>query len=215
MNLILVPKTNFDQLWAGEYLSDVLRPSDHILLFHFSENHEYDLISFDYEEDIIRPFLTYGIAKERIKIITPYVDDEENIQYTLEQDYDVIGFVGNDAYQAMLYLDDYGIKEKIQSFEGTLLFVGEIGYVAGDVVQDEIEGLGLLDELQMDINYRYDEDHIARVIRLLEMGHSKVVLIPEEGGLLSINHYYDTFGRATVVGEDDLDSLYETFHNSL
>ena len=67
----------------------------------------------------------------------------------------------------------------------------------------------------MDINYRYDEDHIARVIRLLEMGHSKVVLIPEEGGLLSINHYYDTFGRATVVGEDDLDSLYETFHNSL
>ena len=215
MNLILVAKTNFDQMWAGEYLEDILTPSSNVLVFHFQDDHEYDLISFDYEGDIIRPFLTYGMTSSQVKVVHPYVDDIENIVFELEQDYDVICFVGNHPYQAILYLEDYNLKEWFQFYEGTLLFVGEIGYISTKYIQDGVEGLNLLDELDVDINYRYDEEHMERVIRLLEMGDSRVVLIPEDGGLLMMDHYYDFMGNASIVGEEDLDSLYETYRNSL
>lgn len=213
MNTILVPKTNFDQAWAGELLEEVFLPDSKVLIFHFSESHEFDFISFDYEEDIIRPFLTYGIKKNHIVVINPYLEESERIQYLLEKDFDVVCFVGNNPYEVGLYLEDYGIKERISNYEGTLLWVGEVGYLACETFGEGYPGLGLLDQIEIDLNYRHDEDHLHRVIHLLEMGASEVVLIPEEGGLIALSHYYDIFGQAMIVTEKDLDMLYQMYES--
>lgn len=212
MNCIFVNKTNFDQMWAGEVMQDFLYPDSRILIFHFAEDHSYDFISFDYEEDILRPFLTFGISPEQIQIIDPYAYEESSIQFLLQQNFDCVAFVGNDPYQAHLYFEDYRLLPWFSSYDGTLLWIGEIGYVASahfPIPYEDYEAQGLeLVEIDISLNYIHDEEHLGRVIRLLEEGSQQVVLIPEQGGFYALDHYYDLFGQAMLVSDQDLDHLY-------
>ena len=119
----------------------------------------------------------------------------------------------------MQRIEDLGLRDLLCNFDGIL-----IGHHAGALVQLDTfhesnldntfelqEGLGLLSEFDMDINYVEDEEHLSTIIREIEDVGNPVVAIPKNSGLLIVDGEFTLLGDAFVLNHTHLDDIYRAY----
>ncbi|MBR2991394.1 MAG: hypothetical protein IKF51_08080 [Solobacterium sp.] len=221
---LLMCGTNYDGIWAADTLSGILHRDMLVGILPLSDDSGYLSDALEWKDrfredgvfsyDLRRPLHSYGIAEKNIRILDHY-----HLEHWDPDFYDVIMLVGEDPAACMERLEDLGLMESLQRYRGILA-----GLSAGAQVQCsrfcgwnedgyavEGSGLGLLQNVMLDMHYIPDEEHTALLIRMLETQDAPVICVPEEGGVLVEEGRYLLFGDAFVLTDRDLDRLYERY----
>ncbi len=230
MTVILLNKTNFDRDWAAETLADVIRKNMRIVMLPLSYDEGWssdrnvwaDRFSeeSEYYEDLIRPFLSYGISRDHISFIDQHEDDAETAKRKLAGT-DLLCVFGYDSNDCMDRLEDMGIIELIRNYHGILMGISAGSKIITDryyhTLDDQHgfayrEGIGRLSGFDIDIHYFEDEYHLAGIIRCLEEGDRPVLIMPDQGGALISGDSAELLGNAFIADYNDLDELYQLYH---
>ncbi len=230
---VLLNLSNFDEPWAYGTLENYLCEGMKVLVLPLSydegwitDAHEfrerYGKGTDDYD-DIVRPFLSFGIKEEDVSWISYYEDDQESAIRKINGA-DVLFFTGGYPDWMLQRLYDLGIKEAISRFDGIVM-----GASAGALIQLDLyhlteedgyeyqiqEGLGLLEGFDLDVHFEQDLKHVTGLIRSLEdMGRS-IVCMPNRGGMLVDGDHFELLGDAFITDMNDLDELYEIYEQLL
>ncbi len=226
---ILLNLSNFDESWAYPSLARVITPGSHVLILPLSFHESWITDAFEWQEhygrgseeyeDIIRPFVSYGVKEKEIRWINYYEDDHESCLRKIRWA-DILFFTGGYPDWMLQRLYDLGIKEEVSRFEGTV-----IGTSAGALIQLEQyhltpeedyeyqyqEGLGMLSGFDVDVHFEEDLKHVEALIRTLEDTGMPVIAMPNRGGVLIEGDYFELLGEAFIVDQNDLDDLYGTY----
>lgn len=230
MTVILLNKTNFDRDWAAETLVGVIRKDMKAVMMPLSYDEGWSSDRNDwsdrfreeseYYEDLIRPFLAYGIRKENIRFIDQYEDDAETVSGKLEGS-DLLCIFGYDPDDCMDRIEDMNVREVIRNYRGILMGISAGSKIITDRyyhTPDELhgfayrEGIGRLSGFDIDTHYFEDEYHLAGIIRCLEDGDRPVLIMPDRGGALISGESIELFGNAFIADYSDIDELYQLYN---
>ena len=229
MTNILLNKSNFDEYWAYDSLSPYLSEHTKVLVLPLSFHESWITDSFEWHEcygrgkdeyeEIIRPFLSYGIPEKNIRWINYFEDTQESCLRKIAHA-DLLFFTGGFPDWTLQRLYDLGIKEAVHAFDGIIM-----GTSAGALIQLEQyhltpeydypyqyqEGLGMLSGFDIEVHYEEDLRHVEALIRTLEDLGCPVIVMPDEGGVLIDGDRFELLGGAFVLDGNDLDDLYRTY----
>lgn len=228
MNIIFA-KTDFDQAWAADTLMDILHANSEVCILPLSRDtgwasdqqvwQEQFAVESEYYEDVLRPFLQYGIPRDNIKVLNHLNQSETYIVERIHT-VDVFVMVGDNAHEAMYCLEEIPeVMQAIQNHSCILMGIGDVGSCFGETYrtnQDsyvtEEEGLGLLEGFHIYMETGILEEDLHTIIDWLETDGQSVVVIGPKGGILIDMMSYEILGNTTIYTADDLDELYEKYH---
>ena len=226
---VLLNLSNFDAPWAYGSMENLLSPDTKVLILPLSYNEGWITDAQEWQErfargtdeyeELVRPFLMFGIPESSISWINYYEDTQESCIRKIQMA-DVLFFTGGYPDWMMQRLYDLGIQETIQNYNGIVM-----GTSAGALIQlDEFHltpeedyeyqyqyGLGLLSGFDIDVHYEEDLKHVEAIIRALEDNGKPVIAIPNEGGVIIDGDYFEMMGDAFMLDLDDLDDLYKAY----
>ena len=230
MTAILLNQTNFDQAWAAETLYELIRPGMKvcILPLAYEEGWASDAEIFqdrfsegsEYYEDLRRPFLSYGIKQKDIYFADCHREEPEELEHDIRRS-DILCVVGNDPEECMLRMEDLGLIRTIRNYPGLLITISEASkilleeYYRTPDEDHEFEyrdGLGLLSGFDLDTHYFEDVFHLGGIIRALEEKGRSIAILPDKGGILLDHGNMELLGNAFIAGPDDLDEIYQLYH---
>ena len=220
---ILLNKTDFDQDWASPYLMDLFRQEDRVCVLPLSldegwaSDHEDWQDRFqsgsEYREDINRPLLNYGIRLDRITYCDHFVDSKESVLKKI-QEASILVLLADNAREAMLRLEELpAVMDAILRFHGIVITLAEANHLFLDEFYDRTYGeyyvgLGVLPGIAFMMDYNERLEELRETIFAIESLGKRVVLLPQQSGMLFDGEHYELFGNSRVVDEEDLDELY-------
>lgn len=167
---ILLNYYNFDGDWAKEHVAPYLTGKKVLILpLAFREIQAWDYDSWqniygkngEKYQNIIRPFLAFGIDEEKICWLNCFDKSQNHID--MIQNADVLFFTGGMPEKAIAWMEKLGITDAVKNFDGTVM-----GASAGAMLQlesyhitpdDDYEsyglwkGLGLVKGLDLEVHY--------------------------------------------------------------
>ncbi len=226
---VLVNQTNFDGEWAAESLYSLFRPDQKVLLIPLSSNTGYAM-EYDnwaekfsensiYREDIMRPFMRYGIPKNNIRVLSHYEDDEEYLRKMILQA-DVVCLIAEDEMSAYSCMLDLRMTSIFEEYDGILMF---IGYAATPLTESfpvyseeengyfNCAGLDYLKDIDLIMNYEQTDDLLQYISCIIEMNGKKVIICPKNSGVIINDGNITLFGEAFIADEKDLDEIYNLY----
>ena len=227
---ILLNLSNFDHPWAYASVAQYLSADKKVLILPLSYHGDYitDDLEWDREygkgtdgyDELVSPFLNFGISEDNIRWINYFRDDEFTAAKKLEWA-DVLFFTGGYPDWMLQRLYDFGIEDAIRDFDGVIM-----GASAGALIQlDEYHltpeedyefqyqyGLGILSGFDLEVHYEEDERHLEAIIRTIEEKNIPVIAMPNEGGLLIDGDHFELLGGSFILDWKDLDELYEAYN---
>jgi len=218
---LVVNKTNYNEVWAGEFLHTVLRPGMRAVILPLGYDEgwamEADVWNRDFEEsserheDLERPLRTYGI--QDFSWIDFHRESEGSAADKLK-DADICVLVGTDPAAAMERIEDLALEDALKQFDGILITLSEISHIleasfeTGDLYERaEREGLGLL-QIRFHMHYSETEEELRRMIRYLERDDRPLIVLSEKSGLYVGDGTLELLGDAFIAEDSDLDELY-------
>lgn len=223
---IFVNQTNFDGNWAAETLYSLFNVNQKVLIIPLTENNGYasDQMAWrnqfsensEHYEDVIRPFIRYGIPRKNIKIFDIFDDYRENLKSYI-QSFDIVCLVGEDELGCYSTLLDYNFNSLLKDYEGILIAIGaaatpltesfpsyddELGYYA------QYSGLGFLKGIDLVMNYVQSDELLQYISNAIEMRNQKVLVCPKNSGILLTDTSTELFGEAFIADQKDLDEIY-------
>ena len=187
---ILLNQFTFDQAWGFGELSQLIEKDMKVLMMPLS-----------YNDGWSNEFATWDDFFAKIEAA------------------DIIVITGDCGEWIMQRIEDLGLRDLLCNFDGIL-----IGHHAGALVQLDTfhesnldntfelqEGLGLLSEFDVDINYVEDEEHLSTIIREIEDVGNPVVAIPKNSGLLIVDGEFTLLGDSFVLNYTHLDDIYRAY----
>ena len=225
---ILLNQFTFDQAWGFDELSQLIEKGMKVLMMPLSYNDGWsnEFVTWDdlftkgkpAYEMMVRPFYNYGIREKQISWFNYYQDNYATAKAKIEAA-DIIVITGDCGEWIMQRIEDLGLRDLLCNFDGIL-----IGHHAGALVQlntfhesnpdnafELQEGLGLLTNFDVDINYVEDEEHLSMIIREIEDAGNPVVAIPKNSGLLIVDGEFTLLGDSFVLNHTHLDDIYRAY----
>lgn len=223
---ILLNKTDFDQSFAASSLIDVLHDGMKVTILPFAHTEGWandevayvDAFEKDsmFSDDLVRPFLPYGIQKENITFVSMVQDSLETIVEKINSS-DLIFLVGSDPDDMMDQLHDYGLVDVIKNYQGIVMgasggaLIQMDSFLSSHYENEYKEGLGLVSGVDLEIHYEEDETHLRNIIQSLETRRDQVLVLPDKGGLLIAGLNCAFMGSAFLFDMSSLDELYEAY----
>ena len=219
---IIVNKTNFDQIWAAEYLHSVIRKDMNALIIPLDHDEGWasdagawgDQFSSesDFHYDLERPLRSYGI--HRITWIDFHQESSESASLKIRQA-DLVMLAGDDPGAGMDWIEDLGLTRAFQSYQGLLITVSEISQIlaaqfetGNEYERSERDGLALIPLIRFHMHYSETEEELHRMIRYLETDSRPLIVLSEKSGLYIENGSLELLGDAFIAEDSDLDELY-------
>lgn len=167
---ILLNYYNFDGDWAKDHVAPYLTGKKVLILpLAFREIQAWDFDSWqsiygkngEKYQNILRPFLAFGIAEEQIDWLNCFDKTQDHL--ALIANADVLFFTGGMPEKAIAWMDKLGITHAVKNFKGTVM-----GASAGAMLQLEHyhitpdedydtyglwQGLGLVKGLDLEVHY--------------------------------------------------------------
>lgn len=197
---VLLNYYNFDGEWAREKLQPYIVGRVLILPLAFRERDIFDEDSWqavygkggEKYDNIIRPFLFYGVKEEQISWLDYF---DENADHIVEiNNADILFFTGGMPEKAVARIDKLGLRGAIMGFGGLVMGASagamlqlDRYHVTPDEDYDEYglwEGLGLVDGLDVEVHF-LDTDLQNECSRRAVVDLSRPIFqIWHEGGLI-------------------------------
>ncbi len=219
---LIANKTNFDQVWAAEYLHGVIGREMHALIIPLGHDEGWasdagiweDQFSSesDYHYDLERPLRSYGIRS-----ITWMDFHQETSMSAAEKisQADLVMLAGDDPGAGMDRIEDLSLIEAFQNYRGLLITVSEISQIlsaqfeTGDEYErSERDGLALFPMIRFHMHYSETEEELRKMIRYLETDSRPLIVLSEKSGLYLENGSMELLGDAFIAEDSDLDELY-------
>lgn len=214
MKNILLSLYNFNEDWCFYKLIDIINPKDKVLIIPFSYHEKwlkdeedwynaFNKINGTHYDDIVEPFLSYGILKENIKWINQFEDSVDIMKYKI-RDSDIVFFTGGYPDKMMERLKKFDLIDELEEYEGIM-----IGSSAGAMIQiseyhitidqdyDEFsynKGLNIIKNFDIEVHYEKSDRQKQSIVRCLYEKKKSVYSIPNDGGLLVVD------GEVTLLG---------------
>lgn len=212
---VLLNYYNFDGEWAREKLQPYIVGRVLILPLAFRERDIFDEDSWqavygkggEKYDNIIRPFLSYGVKKEQISWLDYF---DENADHIAEiNNADILFFTGGMPEKAVARIDKLGLRDAITGFGGLVMGASagamlqlDRYHVTPDEDYDEYglwEGLGLVDGLDLEVHF-LDTDLQNECSRRAVVDLSRPIFqIWHEGGLLVDGDKVLPLGNVRVI----------------
>lgn len=197
---VLLNYYNFDGDWAREKLQPYIVGRVLILPLAFRERDIFDEDSWqavygkggEKYDNIIRPFLSYGVKEEQISWLDYFDGDADHVAEI--NNADILFFTGGMPEKAVARIDKLGLRGAIMGFGGLVMGASagamlqlDRYHVTPDEDYDEYglwEGLGLVDGLDLEVHF-LDTDLQNECSRRAVVDLSRPIFqIWHEGGLI-------------------------------
>ena len=226
---ILLNKTNFDGEWAAQTLYSLFSKDMKVVILPLSSKTGWasdyedwsDRFQYgsEYNKDLVRPFLRYGISRKNITILNHFDEDEEHLNYVLNNA-DVICLSGDNPVDSLNCLLDLNIISTLMNFDGILITLGAAASIQSEFfpVYDglgsfsEKEGLGVLQGVDLEMDYQETDEHLKHIIQTVEDRNRKVIICPKDSGILLTDTHTELLGNAFIADENDLDEMYNLYN---
>ena len=213
---VLLNYYNFDGDWAKPLLTPFVQGKKVLILpLAFRESQAWDEQSFqqiygvngEKYQNIIRPFLAYGIAESDIQWLDFF--DQNTDPVSLINNADLLFFTGGMPEKAILRMHQLGIVEAVKNFQGVVM-----GASAGAMLQlkdyhvtpdDDYpnyglwQGLGLVQGIDLEVHFlNTDLQNQCTKRAIADLG-LPVYQMYHEGGLLVVDDVVQVMGNVVLV----------------
>lgn len=219
MTNILLNYYNFDGDWAKEHVAPYITGKKVLILpLAFREIQAWDFDSWqaiygkhgEKYQNILRPFLAFGIAEQDVKWLNCF-DTTQNYQQLIENA-DVLFFTGGMPEKAIAWMGKLGITNAVKNFTGTVM-----GASAGAMLQLEHyhitpdedydsyglwQGLGLVKGLDLEVHYLATDLQNECTKRAISDLKLPVYQMWHEGGLIVDGNNVQVLGSVVKVDVD-------------
>lgn len=213
---ILLDSTDFDEEWAYERLSEYINENSKVTIIPFAFHEEwvkdnkewhtcYEVDSGKFYEELVNPFLKYGISKSNIVLIN-YFKDTKEILKTILLDTDIIYFVGGFPEKTVRRINELDMLEIIEAFEGIVMgwsagasMQSKRYYIAPDKYYSEFsfqEGLGFIDKFAVQVHYDYSDIQNNCIQRFIDNTGLKVYTLEKKSGIIYKDGNVELLGNA-------------------
>ena len=213
---ILLNYYNFDGDWAKEHVAPYITGKKVLILpLAFREIQAWDFDSWqaiygkhgEKYQNILRPFLAFGIAEQDVKWLNCF-DTTQNYQQLIENA-DVLLFTGGMPEKAIAWMGKLGITNAVKNFTGTVM-----GASAGAMLQLEHyhitpdedydsyglwQGLGLVKGLDLEVHYLATDLQNECTKRAISDLKLPVYQMWHEGGLIVDGNNVQVLGSVVKV----------------
>lgn len=219
---------DFDRDWAAEELGDLLTPDRHVAVLPLLEDEGWasdrDIWRTDYiesEEAVYayrRPFLTYGIQAEQIRLINYYEETAGSLQRKLDEA-DILVLVSDHAGKSMHLLNDYDLADTLRAFDGPVLGIGQGANLCLDRFNDPFSaeqraGLSYCSGFALCMHYEGTVEQLRMIIDSIEVDGRVVVICPAQSGIVLDMDRVSLLGDTVIAGPDMLNRLYELLEDA-
>ena len=219
---LVVNKTNFDQPWAAEFLSQLFSSDMHVMILPLGHDEgwasdagawkeRFDEVSA-YHYDLERPFRSYGMKSFRW--IDYHDVSSAEVKSALAES-ELCVLVGTDPAACMERIEELDIRDALSSYHGILVLLSEAAHIleasfetSDDVTRDMHEGLGILPFVKFHMHYAETEEELRHMIRLLEADEKPVLVLSDQSGVYFEGRSFELLGDAFIAEDSDLDELY-------
>ncbi len=223
MKCLLCNKPNIDTAMYYPYLKELIHSDAKVLILNFY--HEEGWIDeVSNHQKNIRHFVdalqTYHVPKKNMIQVRPDSRTRQEIVSLLRQA-DVLYLTADRPEALMHEIHLLDLQDEILRFRG--LLIGDA--IGAMVFCDEYEsiydygttydnGLGIFTGFSLDSMYVEDCFHLGRIIRILEDTGKNILAFNHKGALLVMDGYYELLGDAFVIGNEDIDRIYQAYQDA-
>lgn len=219
MTNVLLNIYEFQESWAFEHLSKVLRPSQRVTLVPLSYRDDWVLNNAQWQAaygpqgkyflELAEPFAAYGIDADQINAVNYFTDTPETAAEKMKNA-DVLFFMGGLPDRMMERLDDMKLLPVLKEYDGIVM-----GASAGAMIQfgeyhitpdkdyDHFQyhqGLGYLNRFGFEAHYEGSDSQNDGIQRVLAERNRSVFAVGNHGGLLVKDGGIVCMGDVTLYG---------------
>lgn len=206
---------NFHESWANDIVSKYINATDKVLIITFSFGDEicndkewqnaYSKNNGKYYEDVVTPFINYGLKEENIKWLNYFKDTKENSKVKIRNS-NILFFTGGFPDKMMSRLIEFDLIGDIERFTGVI-----IGSSAGAMIQiaeyhitpdDDYyntfsykPGFNMINDFDIEVHYEGTEVQNKYIKRVLIEKKNKIYAITNNGGVIYDNK------KITLLGD--------------
>ncbi|WP_296644478.1 Type 1 glutamine amidotransferase-like domain-containing protein [Romboutsia sp. 13368] len=212
---LLLSLNNFDENWCYNILKNIIKEDYKVLIVPFSYDEKWLSNESDWSkafnskdgthyEEIVSPFLAYGIDENNIKWINQFTDTIDLMKEKIK-DTDIIFFTGGYPDKMMQRFKKYDLINELENFKGIM-----IGTSAGAMVQISefhitkdsdykrylyCKGLNIIKDFDIEVHFENKELQNLSILRCLKEKKKVVYSISNDGAILVID------GQIYVLGD--------------
>lgn len=215
---LLLSKYNFDEPWISYRLKDIISSSHKVAVIPFSFhddwiknenqfNEAYNSSNGKYYDEIVKPFLFYGIKEENITFVNYFKDNAKSAKSIIENS-NIVFFTGGLPDKMMDRIHKFHLEETLESYNGIV-----IGSSAGAMVQLKEyhispdkdyptfayhKGLDMIKDFYIEVHYADTGIQNHSIKKVLCEKRKPIYTITNEGGILVIDNKVETFGDVDI-----------------
>ncbi len=213
---ILLSLYSFDRVEFHKILKGIIKPHHKVLIVPFSYDdrwlkNEYDFYNYfndvdgTHYEEIVFPFLSYGIDEGNILWINHFLDDIDTMKKKIKNT-DIIFFTGGFPDKMMDKFLKYNLIDTLENFDKIM-----IGSSAGAMVQiseyhitpdsdyeyfSYNKGLNIINDFDIDVHFDNSEVHNLSILKTIKEKQKPVYSIPDDGGVVVLGDKVLLLGTA-------------------
>lgn len=215
---VLLSSNNFDEPWISCRLKEFIKAEHVVTVIPFSFHEDwikgekdfqdcYNSKNGKYYDEIVNPFLAYGISKANIKFIDYFKDNAKTAKSIIDSS-DILFFTGGLPDKAMERIHKFHLEETLQNFKGIV-----IGNSAGAMVQLKeyhitpdkdyptfgyYRGIGMVEDLYAEVHFEDTGIQNHSIKKVLCEKRKPVYAITNKGGIISIAGKVEAFGEVDL-----------------
>lgn len=220
---ILLSRYNFDENWCYEELKDIISSNHRVLIvplsFHDNQissdedwQKSYNPSYGKYYNEVVSPFISYGIRECNISWINYFTHKRENIIEEIEKS-DILFFTGGLPDKTIDRLEILGLIKHIEKFKGII-----IGASAGAMIQTKEyhispdkdystfsynRGLDIIDSFNIEVHYNETDIQKSSINRVLDEKKRRVYAIRDTGAIVINNNHIELLGDVIEFNKVD------------
>lgn len=213
---ILLDSLDFHKEYAFNTLKDIIKADMQVVIIPFSFHGDwipnaeaweksYNRINGQYYQDIITPFLSYGISENNIEFINYYKDDTNTAKSKIAKSH-IIFFTGGFPEKIMERLKEFNILTTVEEYSGIIM-----GWSAGAMMQCEnyyvspdkdypefVYGTGLkrISDFTVEVHYKGTETQIESMKKYIKETGNEVYTTEKESAIIVDNGQVILLGNA-------------------
>ncbi len=213
---ILLSLYNFDEPWCFDILKKIINKNHKVLIIPFSYddnwlrngydwNKYFNKINGTHYEEIVSPFLTYGIIEENIKWINHFVDNINEMKKKIRSS-DIIFFTGGFPEKMMDKFKKYDLIDELESYDkimmgssaGAMVQISEF-LITPDCDYDRFsyhKGLNLIKSFDILVHFENTEVQNLSILKNIRENQKPVYSIPNDGAVIVMGNEVIALGSA-------------------
>lgn len=215
---LLLSLYNFDSDWCYGKLKSIIKEDHNVLIIPFSYHDEwlsniknwndaFNNQNGTHYQEIVSPFLAYGIKEDNIKWINQFVDSIDTMKEKIKNS-DIIFFTGGYPDKMMDKFRRYDLIDDLEKFDGIV-----IGASAGAMVQIKEfhitkdsdykdfsyhSGLNMIKDFDIEVHFENTEVQNISLLRAIREKKKPVYSISNDGAVLVVNKEVYILGNAKM-----------------